>query len=102
MTATDIHEPDDVFVYSIDNMLQQIRTAPLELGFYTLKFYSDGKRPVKHHSGQIDTFYYYPSGGTLRDKDMNIVFYEPRLDKYHRSNKLPRELEDDAFSETTE
>jgi hypothetical protein len=102
MTQPDTHEPDDIFVYSIDNMLKQILTAPLALGFYTLQFYSDGKRPVKHRTDHVGTFYYYPSGGTLRDKDMNIVFYEPRLDKYHRSNKLPKELEGDAFGETKE
>ncbi len=93
----DAPEAEDIFTYSIDHALEQILTAPITLGFYALRFYSDGKRPVKHHTDLIEIFYYYPSGGTLRDKDMNIVFYEPRLDKYHRSNKLPKELDDNAF-----
>jgi hypothetical protein len=97
MTQQDSPEADDIFIYSIDHALEQIVTAPITLGFYTLRFYSDGNRPMKHRTELIEMFYYYPSGGTLRDKDMNIVFYEPRLDKYHQSNKLPKELEGGAF-----
>ena len=58
-------------------------------GFYEVRLYANGKRPSKEKNGVIATFYYYPSGGTLRDADMNIVFYEPRLDQY-RSFKAPR------------
>jgi hypothetical protein len=97
MMQQDSSETDDRFTYSIDHALEQILTAPITLGFYTLRFYSDGNRPVKHRTGLIEMFYYFPSGGTLRDKDMNIVFYEPRLDKYHQSNKLPKDMEGGAF-----
>jgi hypothetical protein len=93
----DVLETDDIYIYSIDHAVQQILTAPLNLGFYTLRFYSDGKRPVKHPTDRIEMYYYYPSGGTLRDKDLNIVFYEPRLDKYHQSNQLPKDFEGDPF-----
>jgi hypothetical protein len=58
-------------------------------GYYEVRFYAHGKRPSKDKTDVIATFYYYPSGGTLRDVDMNIVFYEPRLDQY-RSFKAPR------------
>jgi hypothetical protein len=95
----DAAETDDIFIYSIVHALEQIVTAPITLGFYTLQFYSDGNRPVKHRTDLIEMFYYYPSGGTLRDKDMNIVFYEPRLDKYHQSNKLPKELDNTSPDE---
>ena len=39
-------------------------------------------RPAKHKTDTVELFYYYPSGGTIRDKHMNIIFYEPRLDAY--------------------
>jgi hypothetical protein len=73
---------DDILRYSTDNVLRQITSAPQTLGFYALRFYSDGTRPSRNVTGLVETFYYYPSGGTLRDARMNIIFYEPKLDQY--------------------
>ena len=72
----------DLLKYSTGNVLQQIARLEPTLGFYEVRFYASGKRPSKEKTDTIEIFYYYPSGGTLRDRDMNIVFYEPRLDVY--------------------
>jgi hypothetical protein len=79
---------DPLCIYSIENVLIQIKSAPGILGFFELRFYSDGKRPSKSVTDKVDSFYFYPSGGTIRDKNMNIIFYEPKLDKYHPTNRL--------------
>lgn len=72
----------DIHVYSIANVLTQAETAPERLGYYEVRFYAENHRPAKHPTDTVETFYFYPSGGTIRDKDMNIIFYEPKLDSY--------------------
>jgi hypothetical protein len=79
---------NDPFLYSVANVLAQTATAPETFGFYEVRFYSDGGRPSRVKTDRIETFYYYPSGGTLRDKDMNIIFYEPKLDIYNATSRL--------------
>ena len=59
-----------------------MKTAPFTLGFYTLKFYSENGKPVNHQTGTVEDFYLYPSGGTLRDKEFNIIVYDSRFDTY--------------------
>jgi len=98
---------DDIHCYSIEHVRAQIERAQIEraqieraqieradaegamkaLGFFEVRFYAAGGRPAREQTGVIETFFYYPSGGTIRDRDMNIVFYEPKLDKYHTSNR---------------
>ena len=82
----------DILLYSIENVLAQLPNAPKHLGVYELRFHSNGIRPVKEATGTIDTFYYFPSGGTIRDSDFNIIFYEPGLDIY-KGFKLQRPLD---------
>jgi hypothetical protein len=79
----------DLFVYSIENARAQLPTSPQSLGVYELRFYSDGKRPVKKKTELIEVFFYFPSGGTIRDREFNIIFYEPGLDIY-KGFKLQR------------
>ncbi len=86
---------DDIHVYSIDNVLRQIEGNESQLGFYEVRFYVSGSRPSRVPTEQIDTFYYYPSGGTLRDLELNIVFYEPRLDRYHAIARQSKKSADD-------
>ncbi len=74
----------DPFLYSIESVQIQLPTAPFHLGSYELRFYADGNRPAKEPTETIETFFYFPSGGTLRDREMNIIFYEPRLDRYRK------------------
>ncbi|MBR9977759.1 MAG: hypothetical protein KFH87_06680 [Bacteroidetes bacterium] len=78
---------DDVYHYSIENVRTQIAAQSAVLGVYELRFYVEGGRPSRENTGQVDTFYYYPSGGTIRDRDMNIMYYEPKLDIYHTSSR---------------
>jgi hypothetical protein len=72
----------DIYIYSVTNVLAQVDEATSELGHFELKFYVDNGRPAKVKTGEFATFYYYPSGGTIRDTEMNIIFYEPKLDRY--------------------
>jgi hypothetical protein len=72
----------DLFLFRDENIFAQLRTAPFALGYYTLRFYVDGGRPVNRVTGEIGEFYLYPSGGTLRDDSFNIVFYDSRFDTY--------------------
>jgi hypothetical protein len=82
---------DDLLLYSIEHVLAQTASAPKRLGFYELRFYSAEGRPSRRRTGAVETFYYYPSGGTLRDRAMNIVFYEAKLDQYRSFGSSTRE-----------
>jgi hypothetical protein len=73
---------DDLYRFSEDTLMQQLRTAPFTLGFYTLQFYTEEGKPVNKVTGTIEEFYLYPSGGTLRDSKFNIVMYDSRFDTY--------------------
>jgi hypothetical protein len=73
----------DVYVYSLDNLQRQLETAPFELGYYTVHFYVDERgRLARTPTERVGTFYYSPSGGTLRDEQLNIVLYSARIDRY--------------------
>jgi hypothetical protein len=72
----------DPLLFTYENMLRQLETAPHTLGFYTLRFYADGGKPVNRVTGTVEEFYLYPSGGTLRDRTFNIVMYDSRFDTY--------------------
>ncbi len=72
----------DVYLFNDENLFLQLETAPFTLGYYTLKFYIEGGKPVNRVTGTISEFYLYPSGGTLRDSAFNIVFYDSRFDTY--------------------
>lgn len=78
---------DDIHCYSVDNVRLQVRDAEAALGCYTVRFYADGGRPSRVPTESVEDFFYYPSGGTIRDRELNIVFYEPKLDTYHTSNR---------------
>ena len=73
---------NDPYLFNDDNILAQLQSAPFTLGYYTLRFYVENGKPVNKTSDTISEFYLYPSGGTLRDKDFNIVFYDSRFDTY--------------------
>ncbi len=72
----------DVRLFSHENLLRQRETAPFTLGYYTLQFYTEKGKPVNQVTGTVEEFYLYPSGGTLRDRTFNIVFYDSRYDTY--------------------
>lgn len=79
----------DLLSFSLENLQRQLDSAPFELGYYTLRFYVDERgRPSRTPTERIGTFYYSPSGGTLRDENLNIVFYSARLDRYKGYGRL--------------
>ncbi len=73
---------DDVLVFNIGHIREQLKTAPFTLGFYTLRFYTDKGKPSPHPTDTVGEFYLYPSGGTLRDSSFNLVFYAAEFDTY--------------------
>jgi hypothetical protein len=80
MEAEDLAK--DIFCFNDENIFDQLKTAPYTLGYYTLKFYTEDGKPVNKVTETISEFYLYPSGGTLRDSNFNIVFYDSRFDTY--------------------
>jgi len=72
----------DVRLFTEENVLEQLKTAPYALGYYTLAFYADQGKPVNRMTDSVATFYLYPSGGTLRDGNFNIVLYSSKFDTY--------------------
>jgi len=72
----------DIFIYSEENLLEQIISGTYELGYYKVRFYTEKGRLAEGRTGTISNFYLYPSGGTLRDENMNIVLYNSKFDTY--------------------
>ncbi len=72
----------DIHLFNDENIFGQLKTAPFALGYYVLKFYTEEGKPINKVTDTISEFYLYPSGGTLRDSDFNIVFYDSRFDTY--------------------
>jgi hypothetical protein len=72
----------DTLLFTDSNILEQLKTAPYGLGYYTLAFYTEDGMPVNKVTDTIKAFYLYPSGGTIRDSEFNIVLYDSRFDTY--------------------
>lgn len=73
----------DLLIFSHEHLLQQAQESELQLGYHIVRFYVDAPGvPAKHKTDVIESFYLSPSGGTLRDKFMNIVMYSAKYDKY--------------------
>ncbi len=70
------------FRFTDENLVTQLTQSVHESGFYRVRFYSLNGRPAPEETETIETYYYYPSGGTLRDKNFNIIEYFPRFDIY--------------------
>ena len=78
-----LKDQPDTHCFSHENLLKQSETAEQHLGYYILHFYVDEAGVIsKEKTGKTDKFYLSPSGGTLRDKDMNIVTYSAKYDIY--------------------
>lgn len=74
---------NDPYIYTPDNLLLQIRNAPFRLGYYSLKFYVDDNGVLaKEQTTHLGKFFLSPSGGTLRDEQLNIVLYSAKFDRY--------------------
>lgn len=72
----------DLYLFSEENLLEQIEKSEYELGFYPVKFYTENGLLANKKTDEISEFYLYPSGGTLRDKNFNIIFYSSKFDIY--------------------
>ncbi len=72
----------DLLIFSEENLLKQIQQTEYKLGFYKVKFYVRDGSPSTEPTEKIEDFFLYPSGGTLRNKDLNIVTYMARFDTY--------------------
>ena len=74
----------DLLTYSEEHLLAQLETAPYSRGFFTIRFYADDRhKPSRERTERVEQFYLYPSGGTLRDKDYNLIWYAARFDTSH-------------------
>jgi len=74
---------NDIYIYSEENLQKQIEQGNYELGFYRVKFYVNEIGLLANSKTEyISEFHLYPSGGTLRDKNMNIVLYNSKFDTY--------------------
>jgi len=65
---------NNIKIFSEDNLLTQIENSNYELGFYKVEFYTENEKLSSSMTNELSEFYLYPSGGTLRDKNFNIVF----------------------------
>ena len=72
----------DVLRFTKEHIDAQLAEAPFTLGYYTLRFYSENGKPVNKVTDVVSEFYLYPSGGTLRDAQFNLVSYDSRFDTY--------------------
>ncbi len=87
----------DLKVFSHENVLEQLKTAAFRNGYYILEFYTEEGKPSKHPTDTTAQFYLSPSGGTLRDSNFNLLFYDSRYDTYrgfkppHLSRAKPEE-----------
>lgn len=70
-------------VYSPEHLLEQAAKTDDVFGYRRLKFYvnSDGTL-AKEPTDTLADFFYSPSGGTLRDAELNIVLYSAKFDLY--------------------
>ncbi len=77
-------QPDtDLHLFSDDNLKRQLQTADEHLGYKILRFYVDERGVISRDvTDTTSTFYFLPSGGTLRDSDFNLVAYKARFDLY--------------------
>lgn len=72
----------ELYKFSEENLLKQIEIGKYELGFYRVKFFTKNDLLSEIVSEEVNEFYLYPSGGTLRDENFNIVFYSSKFDTY--------------------
>lgn len=73
----------DLRLFSQDHLMAQLATAPFHNGYFTVEFYADEHgRPSGKLTDRVEVFYLYPSGGTLRDKDFNLLWYDSKYDTY--------------------
>jgi len=73
---------DDVKIFSHEHLLKQLETAEFKNGYYILEFYAQKNKPSSVSTDEVGRFYLYPSGGTLRDSNFQLLFYDSKYDTY--------------------
>ena len=81
----------DLRIFSHENLLAQLELAEYKNGYYVLEFYAENNKPSLKPTGTVSRFFLYPSGGTLRDCNFQLLFYDSRYDTY-RGFKPPHVL----------
>ena len=81
----------DLRIFSHENLLAQLEVAEYKNGCYVLEFYAENNKPSAKPIGAVSKFFLYPSGGTLRDNNYDLLFYDSRYDTY-RGFKPPHLL----------
>ena len=80
----------DLRLFNHENILEQLKSADFRNGYFTLEFYADAKnKPSSIPTEIVSRFYLYPSGGTLRDSNFQLLFYDSAYDTY-RGFKPPQ------------
>lgn len=80
----------DPRLFNHDNILEQLKSAEFKNGYFVLEFYADSKnKPSSSPTDIVSKFYLYPSGGTLRDSNFQLIFYDSAYDTY-RGFKPPK------------
>lgn len=73
----------DLRIFSHEHVMQQLQRAEFRNGYYVLEFYADERgRPSREPTERVARFYLYPSGGTIRDEEFQLLFYDSRYDTY--------------------
>jgi hypothetical protein len=81
IASNNLHE--DLLLYSPEHVLEQSQHASEHLGYKILQFYIEVDGTLaKAPTLRTAIFYLSPSGGTLRDEELNIVLYSAKYDLY--------------------
>ncbi|MBI3005135.1 MAG: hypothetical protein HYY49_06915 [Ignavibacteriales bacterium] len=72
----------DSRIFSHENVLFQLESAEFKNGYYVLEFYAENNKPSPKPTNTTAKFYLYPSGGTLRDSNYQLLFYDSKYDTY--------------------
>ncbi len=73
----------DLQLFNHENILEQLKTAEFRNGYFVLEFYADEhNKPSGVPTQATARFYLYPTGGTLRDSNFQLLFYNSMYDTY--------------------
>ena len=77
-----------LLTFTEENILAQAEQADYTLGYYPLRFYVKDGLPSETPTDETGEFYLYPSGGTVRDTNFNIILYSTKFDT-HKGYRPP-------------
>lgn len=77
-------DTDDLYCFSHEHLFAQITGMPMVRGHFAVKFYAQDGMLSREPTATVAEFFFYPSAGTIRDGEMNIVYYSSLIDKYNK------------------